>query len=370
MITTLQLFRPLNAPLIRVTTDIGVRLFLLDTGCPISFAREARYVIAGDEGWFSERTLPLERAPFSLSSLSERLGVHIEGFIGLGDVSQRGDLYFDFDHGELRLGITSEQIDDQHKSSHIAGPSVERSASIPLTLDLHQARHHPIMIKGELETVTPSDDQAHERRTELYLDLGSRFVMTPRGREPQRASNITTYELDLITPDGAVRAEVSSGHLIQFGEHQATDLCIATGAPAHFPTIIGMEWFTRFNAHLSLSQRKLTLWPRNQKRRSGWEELNASLLALPLELIFTPEESDRDDRSFYVIPRSGDPLPPGVLPMTPYRLKGYSIPRGPEGINALYKMLMCSSEEGIDSDPITIVGPYGEVTLMRTPLFN
>ena len=370
MITTLQLSRPLNAPLIRVTTNIGARLFLLDTGCPISFAREARYVVAGEDGWFSERTLPLERAPFSLSPLSERLGVHIEGFIGLGDISQRGDMYFDFDQGELRLGVMSEQINDQYKSLQISLPSAERPTPVPLTLELHQARHHPIMIRGELETALTADHQSSERQTDLYLDLGSRFIMTPRGREPKRDSDVATYELDLITPEGAMRAEVSSDHRLQLGEYQATGLCIATGAPAHFPTIIGMEWFTRFNAHLSFSQRKLTLWPRLQKLRSSWEELNASLSAPPLELIFSPDESERDDRSFCVMPRSGHPLPPGVMPMTPYRLRGYSIPRGPEGVNALYEALICSTEVGVSPDPVVMVGPHGEVTLMRTPLFG
>ena len=88
----LPLSRPLNAPIVALSTDMGTRYFLLDTGCPISFAREARHVTAGIDGWFLDQTLPLERPPFSLTPLCERLGLPVEGFIGLRDIAQCGDL--------------------------------------------------------------------------------------------------------------------------------------------------------------------------------------------------------------------------------------------------------------------------------------
>jgi len=353
----LKLSRPLNAPLVKLSTDIGERFFLLDTGCPISFARRARYINTGEGGWFSDQLLPLERPPLSLTPLSERLGVPVEGFIGLRDMVECGDLYFDFDRGELSLSVGYDHPDitsAQQTETH--------------TLELHQRTHHPITLRGTLDS--SSIDSPDEIAASLYLDLGSRFMMASSHQYPQRNAETQCYAVNLITPQGNLLTEVSDGHTLTMGKLAFTNLCVATGAPANFPAILGMEWFTRFNVHLSFTQKKLTLWPRAQAERSSWEELNIHLWAPPFELTFNPEEMNQEDRSFLVMPRPGFVLPPGITPMTPYQLKGFSMPRGPEGVNMLYDAITCIHHNDGMPEPVTLLNNQEEVKVNRVPLFT
>lgn len=305
-----KLYRPLNALIVQLTTDIGPRFFLLDTGCPISFARQARQVIAGERGWVLDRALKLERPPFSLGPLSERLGLPIEGFIGLKEIAHISDVYFDFDRGELSLGASLEEATRSHQRSH------QRSSVQPITLTLNAARHHPIMLMGVIDPAAHHDSDRAEPAP-LYLDLGSRFIIASERFKPHRTPQQPQSAIDLITPEGNLRVAVSDGHTARIESTEQSGLCVATGAPPHFPAILGVEWLTRFNVHLSLSQGALTLWPRAQPERLSWEELSSTLDAPPFELTLDPDEWDQAARRFWVTPRAGAPLPMGVTPMTP-----------------------------------------------------
>ena len=194
--------------------------------------------------------------------------------------------------------------------------------------------------------------------------------MASNHHSPQRNAETLCYGVNLITPQGNLLTEVSDGHTLTMGKYTYTDLCVATGAPANFPAILGMEWLTRFNVHLSFEQSQLTMWPRRQDERSSWEELNVHLWAPPFELTFNPADIDQDGRSFMVMPRAGFPLPPGITPMTPYQLKGFSVPKGPEGINMLYDVIGCVHRDDGSPEPITLINDQEEVKVQRVPLFT
>ena len=69
------------------------------------------------------------------------------------------------------------------------------------------------------------------------------------------------------------------------------------------------------------------------------------------------------------MPRSGYTLPAGITPMTPYRIKGHSIPKGAEGVNIAYDLLTCPCDSGTIPEPVVLIGPQGEVSVARVPIF-
>lgn len=335
------LYRPLNAPVLSLMTELGERLFLLDTGCPISFASEARELMAG--AWF-ERSLPLKRPPFSLLPLRERLGLPIEGFIGLGELVQHGDALLDFDEGALILGEEARQEArrrvEAEEAHVITSLSPERRSPIKLTVLLDQ-----------------------EERS-CYLDTGSRFVVAKAQQPLTRSPQAPLYSLGLVSPVGHVEVQVSAGHCVQLEGHRAAEVCVATGAPPQHPNILGMEWLSRFNVLLSFHNQTALLFPRDVTPQR-WERFTGDQHSPPIELSFPQLDYQRAGRPFYVLPRVGDPLPEGLTPFTPYQLKGHSLPAGVEGVNELMNALICE-----EPTPVTLVGPDGEVSVTRAPLFK
>ena len=322
-------------------TELGERLFLLDTGCPFSFAEEARELMAGS--WL-ERALPLKRPPFSLTPLRERLGVPIEGFIGLSALLQHGDALFDFDGGELLLGeearAESRRRVERGDAHHISPLSAQHRSPINLTVLLDQ-----------------------EERS-CYLDTGSRFVVTRVDQPFTRAPETPRYSLSLVSPVGSIEVEVSAEHTVQLDGHCAEGVCVATGAPPQHPNILGMEWLTRFNVLLSFQAQTALFFPRSAQAEP-WERLQRNHFLPPFELTFESKEELSADRPFSVLPRAGYPLPNGLTPFTAYRLKGHPIPNGVEGVNALVNALV-----GVNEAPVTLCGPEGEVNVTRVPLFQ
>lgn len=335
------LYRPLNAPVLSLMTELGERLFLLDTGCPFSFAEEARELMAG--AWL-ERALPLKRPPFSLTPLRERLGVPIEGFIGLSALLHHGDVLFDFDGGALLLGEEA-RVESRRRvergEAHLVSPlSAQSRSPIHLTVRLDQ-----------------------EERS-CYLDTGSRFMVARSDQPLARDPGTARYSLSLVSPFGSIEVEVSAEHTVLLEGHSVEGVCVATGAPPQHPNILGMEWLTRFNVLLSFKDQTALLFPRGAQAEP-WERHQRAHFLPPFELAFESKEGLSADRPFYVLPRVGYPLPSGLTPLTPYRLKERPLPEGIEGVNALVDALI-----GVNEDPVTLCGPAGEVNVNRVPLFQ
>ncbi|MBM4291376.1 MAG: hypothetical protein FJ138_08030 [Deltaproteobacteria bacterium] len=221
---TLPLQRPLNALIVPLRTDLGVRRFLLDSGCPVSFAERATRVLAGDEGWSATRDLPLRRAPFSLHPLSERLGVPLEGFIGAADLIAAGALELSWEERALTLS------------------GAPRAAGLTGAGASHHALTRALCfftLRGALDGRAPLD---------LFIDLGARFINLQPPQVP-RAPSAPLHRLHVHTPHGVATHEVSAAHALTLparaGDVRAEGLCVATGAPPMFPPILGVEWLSR-----------------------------------------------------------------------------------------------------------------------------
>lgn len=334
------LFRPLNAPILSLMTELGERLFLLDTGCPISFAEHARELMA--HAWF-EYPLPLQRPPFSLVPLRERLGLPIEGFIGLNALLPHQDIFFDFDAKLLILGQEARQLARSYVDTGV------QHLITPLT----PQQRAPIML-----TVFLEGEERH-----CYLDTGSRFIITQAQQPFIRQPHTALYRLALISPFGSIEVEVSNHHQLHFEGYDMSEQCVATGAPPQHPNILGMEWLTHFNALLSFSDQTALFFPRSISGQI-WEHLKGSIELPPVEFVFTDDQFSSEDRSFLVLPKLGLPLPSGLVPFTPYRLKDIPIPAGIEGINHFMNTLTSTH------NPITFITADHEVEIERMPLFS
>jgi len=339
---THSLYRPLNAPVLSFKTSEGERLFLLDTGCPISFAEELRELGPGQ--WLPDRPLPLKPPPFSLRPLRERLGLPIEGFLGLGALSAHGDAFFDFDAGRLHLG----------ESARARARSLAESGAERVVTPLGRQRGAPISISARLD----------QQERQFYLDTGSRYIVVQPTPPLHRGAEDALYRLALVTPFGSLPVEVSAGHELQLEDQLSAPLCVATGAPAQLPNILGMEWLTGFNALLSFRDERALLFPRAAPALA-WERSQAIQHSPPLELCFQELDYQRADRAFYVLPRLGQALPEGLMPLTPYRLKGQPLPAGLEGVNELISALTSDEPRSW-----TFVSEGLEHELQSAPLFQ
>lgn len=333
----LPLTRPLNAPIITLCIENTEYYFLIDTGCPLSFACRLRVLPEGT--WLADQRVPLSPAPFSLEPLSERLGIPIEGFIGLRELMRHGRFSFDFDRGYLHLGHSAE----------IKGGSFQ--------IELLEVMGAPIGIKAQLDE--------HEERT-FFIDTGSRFVTLPTqllSLDPSRP----IYPLGLVSPQGFLNVNVSPNHLLKCGSMSVQEVCVAEGVPEHTPPLLGMEWLSAFHAHFDLIRCELSLYPREQREEASWARLHANLSAPRFEPCLDPALFSSINRPFSLFPRSGSTLPSGLLPFTPYRIKNFEIPTGIEGVNELYHILY-----GESADPITLISEHTseEYVLERSALFQ
>lgn len=294
-------------------TELGEKFFLIDSGCPVSFASQAKTIIVG--AWFTDDEVKLASAPFSLRPISERLGVPLEGFIGLRDLIKQWRIYFDFDKGEILLGdSTRHVIHDPEEASVI---SLEKMMGAPI---------------GMKATINIQDFK-HEDT--FYLDTGSRFVILSKPTADEDGS--PKYRVDLLTPNGAQKVALSAEAKVEIELSDtrliSKKLCYATMTSNGLPNILGTEWLSQFNIFLSFEDRKLMLWPRSKTSKESWERFTDDLYGPQLEFVFDPNEYDKMNRCFSVMPRANYPLPEGLMPMTKYRLKDYVIPVGVEGVN-------------------------------------
>ena len=352
----LQLSRPLNAPVVTLSVDDVDYHFLIDTGCPTSFADHLRVLPAGS--LFMDTAVKLAPSPFSLSPLSERLGVPIEGFIGLRELAHLGGFSLDWDAGSLELGIPSHP---------------ERPHGADTQLELVSLMGAPIGINGELDG----------QPLTWFIDTGSRFVTLPHAHALTLHPERPRYRLSVISPYGSLEMKVSPAHTfttsIRAGALSvktdasalvSSEVCVAEGMPAGAPPVLGTEWLSLFNICFNFNARALTLTPRTraQDSRPAWEALRADLYAPPLEISLDPQDYLETDRAFSVVPAYGASLPTGIWPLTQYRLKGLKVPAGVEGVNALYEALIQSDPS---ADTVTFVDDeWREITVSCDRLFK
>ena len=181
----IKMYRPLNSIVVSLETELGEKFFLIDSGCPVSFASQAKTILAG--AWFSDDPVKLASAPFSLRPISERLGVPLQGFIGLRDLIKHWRIYFDFDHNEILLGdSTRHVIHDPEEASVI---SLEKLMGAPIgvkaCLNIHESDYSDM----------------------FYLDTGSRFVIL--SKQMIKEDDAHKYRVDLLTPHGAQAVALS-----------------------------------------------------------------------------------------------------------------------------------------------------------------
>ena len=322
------LFRPLNAPLISLETDIGSRYFLIDTGCPTLCATHARFLKAGQWGNFKQK---IRMIPFSLRPLSERLGVPIEGIIGIQELRMHGSFQMNFDQNVLILGEASQAESDEEVVISLIGSS-----------------QRPLLIRATIDSNVPNGSMTRD----FYLDTGSRFALIPDEILPSRV-NKACAQIGSISPHGFLHMALSADHQIdiEYSEKSPTSgawassmdgITIATLCDASkisLPCILGMEWLSRFNFTLCFERQELRLSPRVSSGVDPWECLTKNTFAPPFEVRLDPDEYLSNDRTFTLQPQQGSQLPDGLLPFTPYRLKDCTIPMGVEGINHLYNLL-------------------------------
>ena len=60
----IKMYRPLNSIIVSLETELGEKFFLIDSGCPVSFASQAKTIIVG--AWFTDDEVKLASAPFTL----------------------------------------------------------------------------------------------------------------------------------------------------------------------------------------------------------------------------------------------------------------------------------------------------------------
>ena len=53
----IKMYRPLNSIIVSLETELGEKFFLIDSGCPVSFASQAKTIIAG--AWFTDDIVKL-----------------------------------------------------------------------------------------------------------------------------------------------------------------------------------------------------------------------------------------------------------------------------------------------------------------------
>ncbi len=338
---TLPLLRPLNALIVPLRTELGVKHFLVDSGCPVSFAERARRVLAGGEGWSPTRDLSLRPAPFSLHPVSERLGVPLEGFIGAADIIAAGALELSWEERALTLGGAP-------RAAGLKAPSARR---LPLSRALCF-----FTLRAALDGGAPLS---------FFIDLGARFINLQPPQVP-RAPSAPLHRLHVHTPMGVATHEVSGGHALEYvlgdearGEGRAEGLCVATGAPPMFPPIIGVEWLSRQAARFEFTEGApaLTLAaPPHAAPRPAWEELSADLWGAPFSVTLDPAQVEEADRPFTLMPLPGRALPEGLLPLTPYRLRGLEVPAGAEGVNVLHEALWVRGGGAASLAPLVLVG--------------
>jgi|GEM_PF-5106699 len=60
-----------------------------------------------------------------------------------------------------------------------------------------------------------------------------------------------------------------------------------------------------------------------------------------------------------LMPLPGRALPSGLRPLTPYRLRGFEVPAGAEGVNALHDRLWLPAPAPEALSPLVLEGPGG-----------
>ncbi len=344
----IKMYRPLNSVIVSLETELGERYFLIDSGCPISFAVKAKTIIAG--AWFLNEEVQLSGAPFSLGPLSERLGVPLEGFIGLRDLIRHWRIYFDFDHNEILLGEATRHI--------IHDP--EEATVIPME-----------MIMGAPIGIQAYKNEDQDKKSAFYIDTGSRFIIL--AETPTTADLQPRYEVDLLTFQGvqaiSVKQLSSFNVTCQSGDYSSKRLCSAQMDAPGIPNVVGTEWLSQHNVFISFEDRKLLLWPRSNPSSEAWERLNEDLYGPQVEFIFDPNEYDKMNRSFSIMRRANYPLPEGLSPMVKYRLKDYVIPVGLEGINRFTTQVF-STDNAFETELEFIDENHREVWVSIKRLFD
>lgn len=364
--TQLPLYRPLNMPVVAISVDHVDHYFLIDTGCSISFAHQLRSIPAGS--LLADRAVELAPAPFSLGSLSETLGVPIEGFIGRRELRLAKHISFDWDQGSLRLGVVpSHPVEHAHPSEHYTTPQETQGDDIHRLRPSLQHRLELIDLKGTPIGLRGSIDG---QEATWFVDTGTRFITLPRGHEITLAPHRLRYETSIVSPHGHLDISVSPQHHFTFGSLTTLNLCVAEGSPPASPMVLGAEWLTLFNLSFDFEASQLTLTARRLQgeRRPAWEALSVDRCGPPFEISLDPQQIHHPDRAFTLLPRVGSPLPLGLWPFTPYHLKDCTVPAGPEGVNALYEALTPDIDS---SSPLVLTDNQGgSHTVARSPLFS
>ena len=345
---------PLNALIIQFASDIGVRHFFIDSGSPFSFAKNAKrlsncnaennmtaWPLVEDLVFQPIHYFPNLTGP-ALDALSQRLGVPIEGVIGAQDLIKTGFMEINWAERRIIFGAP------RGNASELTAESAQR-------LQLNTC-HHFFSVNASLDGQRPLN---------FFIDFGAVFLSVSSA-QVTRSPSTPLHSLSVITLMGPATHTVSCGHTLRYGDVTVNGLCVATGIPLGTPPILGVEFLSRHNVHFDFTAGFLTIGAPHTAPRPAWAELSENVWGPPFSVTLDPTQMNEPDRAFKVQATPSSAFPAGLSLSTPYRLRGFDIPAGPEGVNALYDELYLRGGSGT---PMVLVGAGEEVEVTRTQLF-
>lgn len=337
---TLKLSRPLNAPLVTLSTSAGERHFLIDSGFgKLGWSREGVTLLAGDQGWHPHQEVKLPQAGIDLSYFERLIGVQIEGFIGPQALMMFEQVTLDFERGVIEL--------------ECAKVAQEASSSSSTESSLHM--HMPFFVEASFGEGEP---QA------MFIDTGSRYCINPR------ATGDKSYGMQLPSAFGLISANITEHSVsvrdVENNTHTQAQCEVARFEGGFPPQMLGIGWLSQFGrCCFDFVGQKLHLTPRTRERQV-WEGFTAEYKGLSANPLFEPHALEGAGRRFQLAPtHPNHPLPSQLKPGVWYTLEGFDVPPGLEGVNALYERLI-AREEG----ELRFVSDEGVISLPRAPIFS
>ena len=338
---TLKLSRPLNAPIVTLSTSAGERHFLIDSGFHgLGWSREGVTILAGDQGWHPTQALSLPQMNIDLSYFERLIGLAVEGFIGPQALRMFDQVTLDFDQGTLELE---------------RGEAIQQGRSATeVTLQMRT----PFSIEASF-----GDGPAQG----VFIDTGSRYCINRRSTGDKR------YQMQLPSAFGLISASVTEHSVsvrdVEDKTHTQRSCEVARfEGPVPSPpfNMLGIGWLSQFGrCCFDFVHQQLHLSARTHERKV-WEGITAEHKGLPVNPLLNPKELKDTARRFQLAPtHPSQPLPPQLSPEAWYTLEGLDVPPGIEGVNVLYERLI--SREG---GALCFQSDEGVTSLPRAPIYS
>ncbi|MEC7986042.1 MAG: hypothetical protein VX278_12840 [Myxococcota bacterium] len=313
---TLPFYRPLNALVIPIVYEDETHYFFSDTGMPQSFSDRMPHIPLDQSP--IDRPFPLHEPLFSLTELSNLLGVELSGFLGIdffSSVSQWG-----IDYQNRRLHFNDRDFNagfESLKGFHLhGGPIVKASFG------------------GRTEGYT-------------YVDTGSYLCYFYK--EPLVEASFIYPELPSPSPWGSITFSLHAPCTISVGETIFSDITIGHAAlPSQLQGVIGNNLLSQYDVLFDWESMMMYLRPHRQPQRV-WEHPKPGRKAPLIHFISPPSASPR----YLEVLRRASHSQSNTqwIPGTRFSLPNIDWEH-PEAINQIIEELPNASE--FDSEPLFI----------------